>query len=749
MTFEWNEAQRQAIYCRDENILVAAGAGSGKTTVLINRIANLLKFGRAGDSDELPYDADEKQLEILLAGGERAKYLAAFEPVEPWRILAITFTNKAAGELKDRLENMLGESARDIWACTFHSACVRILRRDAERLGYTSSFTIYDTSDSQSLIKHILKDMDIDDKMFAPRMLMAEISRAKDQGISASQYQEMPGDIRHKTIGRVYAEYSKRAFTANAMDFDDLIFNTVKLLEDNADVLDYWQRRFKYVLIDEYQDTNLLQYRLSSLLAGGWGNICVVGDDDQSIYKFRGATIENILSFESQYKNCRLIRLEQNYRSTAHILDSANAVISNNTRRKGKELWTDKDGGKRFLGAVDGRAEDRLGIRLAARALAVKAHDADLVIELFCRHKTVLLSSRMGATRLAKPPSLEFDTVGRSGKRSRAALRAVSGKQDVLIRTEADTETATAAPMVVTGVVIHPVRNGQGYAVEEHIARKVLVRLARHDHHAVRARLPVGQYDHVPVAVVQVDVVVAVAGRTFRTAHTLDDAFRRRTVAGQNDGVGRVAERIAVLVLHVAQTAGKLGKCLFKGFARREEIAAEVVRLRAAARAVGVIGGKERFAVGGGKVDRCACKRARKLRACAERVRTDLVLRLVVGACEVFGTALGIRRHAVVRIFHHFGGDDELLHELNVLDEFGVGFLHRVGFGRRALFGRTEDAELVVAENGFAETVGFLNVEEPVAHAALLCQKVAFVLDDHFDGCFKPAYRSVLCSCGF
>lgn len=340
-----NPMQQEAVLATEGPLLILAGAGSGKTTVLINRIANLLKYGRAGDSDELPDDADEKQLETLLAGGERAKFLAKFEPVEPWRILAITFTNKAAGELKDRLENMLGESARDIWACTFHSACVRILRRDAERLGYTSSFTIYDTSDSQSLIKHILKDMDIDDRMFAPRMLMAEISRAKDQGISASQYQEMPGDIRHKTIGRVYAEYSRRSFTANAMDFDDLIFNTVKLLEDNADVLDYWQRRFKYVLIDEYQDTNLLQYRLSSLLAGGWGNICVVGDDDQSIYKFRGATIENILSFESQYKNCRLIRLEQNYRSTSHILDSANAVISNNTRRKGKELWTDKDGG--------------------------------------------------------------------------------------------------------------------------------------------------------------------------------------------------------------------------------------------------------------------------------------------------------------------------------------------------------------------------------------------------------------------
>jgi len=340
-----NPMQQEAVLATEGPLLILAGAGSGKTTVLINRIANLLKYGRAGDSDELPYDADEKQLETLLAGGARAKALAALEPVEPWRILAITFTNKAAGELKDRLENMLGESARDIWACTFHSACVRILRRDAERLGYTGSFTIYDTSDSLSLIKHILKDFDIDDKFFAPKMIMGEISRAKDEGIGAEEYQSQPGDIRRKTIGRVYAEYSRRCFSANAMDFDDLIFNTVLLLEKEPDVLDYWQRRFKYVLIDEYQDTNILQYRLSSLLAGGWGNICVVGDDDQSIYKFRGATIENILSFESQYKNCRLIRLEQNYRSTAHILDSANAVISNNTRRKGKELWTDKDGG--------------------------------------------------------------------------------------------------------------------------------------------------------------------------------------------------------------------------------------------------------------------------------------------------------------------------------------------------------------------------------------------------------------------
>ena len=344
-----NPMQQEAVLATEGPLLVLAGAGSGKTTVLINRIANILKYGRASDSEELPFDADEKQLETLLAGGEEAQRIAAFEPAEPWRILAITFTNKAAEELKERLERMLGADANDIWACTFHSACVRILRRDAEKLGFSSSFTIYDTSDTQSLIKHILKDMDLDEKLFQPRSVMAEISRAKDAGVSAEEYLSRARavkDVRRVRIGEIYSEYMRRLFSANAMDFDDLIVFTVKLLQEHDEVCAYWQRRFKYVLIDEYQDTNHMQYLLSSLLSGGWGNICVVGDDDQSIYRFRGATIENILSFENEYKNCRTIRLEQNYRSTGHILNAANSVIRNNVGRKGKELWTKSSDGE-------------------------------------------------------------------------------------------------------------------------------------------------------------------------------------------------------------------------------------------------------------------------------------------------------------------------------------------------------------------------------------------------------------------
>ena len=338
-----NDRQIEAVMVTEGPLLILAGAGSGKTTVLINRIANLLKYGRAGDSEEVPANADEAQLRILEAGGQEAQQLAALEPVAPWRILAITFTNKAAGELKDRLERMLGEAANDIWACTFHSACVRILRRDAERLGFTSSFSIYDTADCQSLMKRILKDMDLDEKSYPPRAMLAEISRAKDAQLSPKAYQaqaKMSSDARKNKIGQVYEEYMRRLFAANAMDFDDLIAFTVKLLLEDEECRSYWQRRFQYVLIDEYQDTNHLQYLLASTLAGASGNICVVGDDDQSIYKFRGATIENILSFESQYPQCRTIRLEQNYRSTGHILDAANAVIRHNFSRKGKELWT-------------------------------------------------------------------------------------------------------------------------------------------------------------------------------------------------------------------------------------------------------------------------------------------------------------------------------------------------------------------------------------------------------------------------
>lgn len=344
-----NPMQRKAVMATEGPLLILAGAGSGKTTVLINRIANLLRYGIAGDTNELPANASEEDIEIMLSGGDEARRIAALDPVEPWRILAITFTNKAADELKARLERMLGPEAADIWASTFHSACVRILRRDAERLGFPTSFTIYDTSDSLSLVKRILKDFELDDKRYPPRMLLGEISRAKDAQLSPEQFYakaKAMGDIRKAKITEIYAEYSHRAFAAGAMDFDDLIYYTVKLLEEHDDVCEYWQRRFRYVLIDEYQDTNKLQYLLASKLAGGWGNICVVGDDDQSIYKFRGATIENILSFEDEYKGCRVIRLEQNYRSTAHILEAANAVIRNNVGRKGKELWTNGDTGE-------------------------------------------------------------------------------------------------------------------------------------------------------------------------------------------------------------------------------------------------------------------------------------------------------------------------------------------------------------------------------------------------------------------
>ncbi len=343
-----NPMQRKAVMATEGALLILAGAGSGKTTVLINRIANLMRYGKASDSDEIPENACVEDIDKMARLDDEARRTAAFEPVEPWRILAITFTNKAADELKARLSKMLGEAGADVWASTFHSACVRILRRDAERLGFTSSFTIYDSADSQSLIKRILRDLDLDDKKYPPRMLLSEISRAKDDCCSPEQYYaraRATGDARRIKIAEIYAEYSRRAFAAGAMDFDDLIYYTVKLLNENEDVCQYWQRRFKYILIDEYQDTNKLQYMLASKLAEGWGNICVVGDDDQSIYKFRGATIENILSFEDEYKDCRVIRLEQNYRSTGHILGAANSVIKNNLGRKGKELWTKGDMG--------------------------------------------------------------------------------------------------------------------------------------------------------------------------------------------------------------------------------------------------------------------------------------------------------------------------------------------------------------------------------------------------------------------
>ncbi|MEG1632878.1 MAG: 3'-5' exonuclease [Oscillospiraceae bacterium] len=348
-----NPMQRNAVMATEGPLLILAGAGSGKTTVLINRIANLLKFGRASDCDELPDDANEDGLAVLEAGpSEAARAIAAFDRVEPWRIIAITFTNKAADELKTRLEAMLGAAAGDIWARTFHSACVRILRRDADKLGYPKDFTIYDTSDRLSVMKAIIKEMDLDDKTYPPKDILNRLDAARNELLSPADFAKKHGDSgdpRMRKIAQLYSAYAKRLFDAGAMDFDDLLYNAVRLLREYPEVRDYYQRRFRYVLIDEYQDTNNLQYLLASMLTGSRGNICVVGDDDQSIYKFRGATIENILSFEDEYKGCRTIRLEQNYRSTAHILAAANAVIKNNTERKGKTLWTDAGAGDKLL----------------------------------------------------------------------------------------------------------------------------------------------------------------------------------------------------------------------------------------------------------------------------------------------------------------------------------------------------------------------------------------------------------------
>lgn len=351
-----NDMQKKAVLATEGALLLLAGAGSGKTTVVVNRIANILRFGRASDSNELPGFAGKKELALLESFAENpeekhrveVEELCKLDPCEPWRVIAITFTNKAAGEMKSRLENMLGPQAAEIWARTFHSACVRILRRDADKLGFDKNFTIYDMSDALALVKRIVKEMNLDDKTYAPKAIVGYISRAKDAMLTGQELLDqakLSNDIRRERMAQVYITYEKRKISANAMDFDDLLYYTVRLLEDHKEVGDYYRRYFRYILIDEYQDTNNMQYRLAAALAGGHGNICVVGDDDQSIYKFRGATIENILSFESQYKDARVIRLEQNYRSTANILEAANAVIRNNEGRKGKELWTKSDRG--------------------------------------------------------------------------------------------------------------------------------------------------------------------------------------------------------------------------------------------------------------------------------------------------------------------------------------------------------------------------------------------------------------------
>ncbi len=351
-----NDMQREAVFTTNGPLLILAGAGSGKTTVLVNRIANLIRFGSAhGSSWTPPREVTEDDVKALktaiMTGTDAPAWLDGMlrqNAVRSWNVMAITFTNKAAGELKERLRNMLGgEEGDEVFASTFHSACVRILRRWAESIGYPRSFTIYDTDDSQRVMKAVYKELSIDDKFFPIKSAINQMSRWKDQLPSARRRRcaPRPGTPKGAIAAKVYAAYEKKLREAGAFDFDDLIYQTVQLLSEHEDVREFYQNKYRYLLVDEYQDTSVAQFRLVSLLTGPEKNICVVGDDDQSIYRFRGATIENILNFERIFPGTKTIRLEQNYRSTSNILNAANCVIQHNTERKGKTLWTRNDEG--------------------------------------------------------------------------------------------------------------------------------------------------------------------------------------------------------------------------------------------------------------------------------------------------------------------------------------------------------------------------------------------------------------------
>ena len=310
-----NNMQKQAVQQTDGPVLILAGAGSGKTTVLVNRVA----------------------------------YIIETKNIHPYNILAITFTNKAANEMKDRVNAIIGELSKDMWICTFHAACVRILRSHIGVLGFSPSFVIYDSSDTKTVMKDCYKELDIDEKNYPFRLVSSVISKAKDDMLSPNDfYKEALGDYRKTRIGEIYELYQNKLKANNAIDFDDILFFAVKILEENPEILEKYQNRFQYIMVDEYQDTNNCQYKLISMIANKHQNICVVGDDDQSIYKFRGANIQNILNFEHTFKGCTVIKLEQNYRSTSMILDAANAVIHNNKGRKDKSLWTENERGEKI-----------------------------------------------------------------------------------------------------------------------------------------------------------------------------------------------------------------------------------------------------------------------------------------------------------------------------------------------------------------------------------------------------------------
>ena len=362
-----NEMQRKSVFTVDGPLLVIAGAGTGKTTLLVNRISHILKYGNAYFSETVPYDITEEMVceleELAREGSAEDELLESFAvgAPAPWQVLAITFTNKAANEMKTRLERIVGESADDVWCGTFHSMCLRILRANNEAAGLPKSFTIYDGDDSKKVITECMKQLNVDEKELSAKTIISKISRAKDKLQTPQDFDENihHSDFKNQLISSVYTMYQSKLTEAGAVDFDNIIMKTVIKLRDNMEVREHYQRKFKYVLIDEFQDTNFAQFELAKLLSEGSGNLMVVGDDDQSIYKFRGATVENILTFDEKIKNASIIKLEDNYRSTEAILGAANSVIRHNFGRRGKELRALRgEGEKIFVKRVETQTDE-------------------------------------------------------------------------------------------------------------------------------------------------------------------------------------------------------------------------------------------------------------------------------------------------------------------------------------------------------------------------------------------------------